>query len=79
MQYQIQGKFSTKNSSGEEESYQIDEPGETLLHAGTMNMHRRNWDAEIIENGVRFTLISPDGDCGWPGTVKFVATYSKRM
>jgi galactose mutarotase-like enzyme len=30
----------------------------------------------MIENGVEFSLVSKDGDDGWPGTVKMTATYT---
>ena len=36
--------------------------------------HKRMWDAEILENGVRFSLEAPDGDMGFPGNLKISVT-----
>ena len=38
--------------------------------------HKRMWDAEILENGVRFSLEAPDGDMGFPGNLKISVTYT---
>ena len=46
--------------------------GENHLHGG---FGQRFWDAEITENGVRFTLLSPDGDEGFPGGLRISSCY----
>ena len=46
--------------------------GENHLHGG---FGQRFWEAEIIENGVRFTLLSPAGDEGFPGELRITAAY----
>ena len=46
--------------------------GANHLHGG---FGRRLWHAEKTENGVRFTLASPDGDEGFPGTLRVSALY----
>eukprot|EP00980_Cylindrotheca_fusiformis_P020503 scaffold7556_cov111-Cylindrotheca_fusiformis.AAC.5 len=50
------------------------------LHGGGSSggFSHKNWDAEIVGDAVRFSLTSPDGDQGYPGTVQFTATYSLR-
>ncbi|MBR6108813.1 MAG: galactose mutarotase [Clostridia bacterium] len=44
--------------------------GENHLHGG---FHKRFYDAEPIENGVRFSLTSPDMDEGFPGELRLTA------
>ncbi len=45
------------------------------LHGGPDNFGIRHWDYHLIDNGIRFTLVSPDGDQGFPGEVKVTADY----
>lgn len=46
--------------------------GTDNLHGGVTGFDKMVWDSEIIPdcNGVKFTLLSPDGDNGFPGEVK---------
>lgn len=46
--------------------------GQNHLHGG---FSKRFWNAELIPNGVRFTLDSPAGDEGFPGCVCAAAEY----
>lgn len=46
------------------------------LHGGPKGWHIRIWDAEILENAVKFSLFSPDGDQGLPGNFKVSVTYT---
>lgn len=46
--------------------------GENHLHGG---FSKRLWSAEQTEKGVRFTLISPDGDEGFPGELRVSCLY----
>ena len=34
------------------------------------------WTSEIVENGVKFSHCSPDGDEGYPGNLRVCVTYS---
>ena len=46
------------------------------LHGGTNGYTQRIWDtAEIRSNSVVFTLLSKDGDGGYPGTLLITAAY----
>ena len=47
--------------------------GENHLHGG---FHKRFYDAVRIENGVRFTLVSPDMDEGFPGELAFTVSVT---
>ena len=49
--------------------------GAHQLHGGPDNFGLRHWDHEMIDNGIRFSLVSPDGDQGFPGDVKVTADY----
>jgi aldose 1-epimerase len=39
------------------------------LHGGTIGFDRKVWDAKIIPSGVEVSLVSPDGDMGFPGNL----------
>ncbi|MCP8967957.1 aldose epimerase family protein [Ectobacillus ponti] len=50
--------------------------GQNHLHGGLKGFDRVVWDAEIIENGVVFSYVSPDGEEGYPGTLHVKVTYT---
>ena len=50
--------------------------GPNHLHGGMRGFHYYNWDSQIIGNTVCFTRVSPDGEEGYPGTLKMSVTYS---
>lgn len=54
--------------------------GNNHLHGGIRNFSNIVWDAELIEKqeeaSVIFTYTSPDGEEGYPGTVKATVTYT---
>lgn len=49
--------------------------GENTNHGGFSGFHQKLWDWEILPDGIRFTLHSPDGEGGWPGNVDVTAEY----
>lgn len=49
--------------------------GENSLHGGPEGFHNRLWECELIEHGVRFTRLSPDGEEGYPGNLRASVTY----
>ncbi len=53
--------------------------GQHHLHGGTQNFTYQFWDGEILDSkdgdAVRFRLISPDGQEGYPGTVTATVQY----
>ena len=51
------------------------------LHGGTIGFDRKVWKATIIPSGVEMSLVSPDGDMGFPGnlTVRVSFTLSERQ
>ena len=50
--------------------------GPNHLHGGVKGFDQRNWRGEIIDHSVRFSSTSPDGEEGYPGTLKVEVTYS---
>ena len=50
--------------------------GKNQLHGGTQGFDRRFFDVEAVENGLRFTRVSPDGEEGFPGTVNVAITIT---
>jgi aldose 1-epimerase len=46
------------------------------LHGGIKGFNKVVWEAEIIEDGVRFSYISPDGEEGYPGNLTIQVTYT---
>ena len=54
--------------------------GENHLHGGKIGFSHKVWASEIIENGdsvsLKFSLVSPDGDEGYPGELKVGVIYT---
>ncbi len=51
--------------------------GKNQLHGGNQSFHhRRRWQSRVDGETLRFTLISPDGDNGFPGCVTATVSYS---
>ena len=48
--------------------------GEDHIHGGTVGFSFRVWDAQILTDGVRFSLFSPHGEEGFPGNLKVSVT-----
>jgi aldose 1-epimerase len=66
------GKFSLDGKS-----YQIPiNNGANALHGGPMGFDRYVWQAHEVPNGVEFTLVSPDGDMGFPGKLTAHVKYT---
>lgn len=53
--------------------------GSNCLHSGLPKYCKMMWQADAVETatsvGVRFTRVSPDGEQGFPGNVKFEVLY----
>ena len=53
--------------------------GENTLHGGEENqsLHKRLWQSRVPdENSVCFSILSPDGDNGFPGNIEINVVYS---
>lgn len=61
------GKFTL---NGKEYSLVLNN-GANHLHGGNVGFNQYVWDAKILdENSLEFSMVSPDGDEGYPGTLK---------
>jgi len=50
--------------------------GANALHGGPVGFDRKVWQAHAIANGVELTLVSPDGDQGFPGELTAHVRYA---
>jgi aldose 1-epimerase len=70
------GKFTLDGKT-----YQLDlNNGPNHLHGGARGIYKQLWKAEALkskeEPAVKLTLVSKDGDQGYPGTVTLTVTYT---
>lgn len=50
--------------------------GANQLHGGPMSYDKRRWTVEkATDTELRLSILSPDGDNGFPGNLKMTATY----
>ncbi len=49
--------------------------GPNHLHGGPDGFQNKMWTAEELPDGVRFSLVSPDGDSGYPGELTVSVEY----
>ena len=52
--------------------------GENHLHGGLRGFDKYVWSAEELSDGIRFSRISPDGEEGYPGTLRASVAYRLR-
>jgi aldose 1-epimerase len=50
--------------------------GDNSLHGGTVGFDKRVWTAQEIPTGVELTLVSKNGDQGYPGTLTTHVRYT---
>lgn len=50
--------------------------GDNSLHGGAQGFDKRVWTAKTIPNGVELTLVSKDGDQGYPGVLTTRVRYT---
>jgi aldose 1-epimerase len=81
----IVGRYGNRIGKGrfklEGKEYQLSvNDGENHLHGGKTGFNKILWQAEPLQgdffSAIALTLISPDGDMGYPGTVKLTVTYT---
>lgn len=88
----VAGRFANRIAGGrfslDGQDYQLPvNNGANILHGGDGGFHKRLWTGERIAhpngNSVRLSLISPDGDEGFPGgmfvSVCYIWTYDRRL
>ncbi len=77
----VPGRYANRIAKGkftlEGKPYQITlNDGVNTLHGGVEGFGKRNWTGKEIPGGVEFTLVSPDGDQGYPGTLTAHVKYT---
>ena len=77
----VVGRFANRIANGaftlDGIAYQIPQNDNTnALHGGTIGFDQKLWSASEIPNGLAMTLISPDGDQGFPGTLTVTVRYT---
>jgi len=50
--------------------------GENHLHGGKHGFNKYVWNAKEVENGIEFSITSPDGDEGYPGKLDVTVTVT---
>ena len=50
--------------------------GPNSLHGGTSGFDQKIWEAKPLADGVELTLVSPDGDMGFPGKLTAHVKYT---
>ena len=65
-----EGKFTL---DGKEYTLAVNN-GPNHLHGGVKGFDKYVWDTEILGDKVKFSLVSPDGDEGYPGTLNVSVT-----
>ena len=77
----IVGRFANRIANGSftlgEETYTVPQNnGSNALHGGPEGFDRKVWRAQVAGSAVEFTLVSPDGDMGFPGALTLTVRYS---
>ncbi len=77
----IVGRYGNRIAGGkftiDGKTYQIPtNDGPNALHGGPKGFNQYVWKSEEIPGGVEFTLVSPDGDMGFPGTMTAKVRYT---
>lgn len=77
----VVGRYGNRIAGGQFKidghTYQVPKnDGDNALHGGPQGFDVKNWAAKEIPNGVEFTLVSPDGDMGFPGKLTVHVRYT---
>jgi aldose 1-epimerase len=77
----IVGRYGNRIAGGkftlDGKTYQIPlNNGPNALHGGPVGFGDQMWTGKIIPDGVEMTLVSPDGDMGFPGTMTVHVRYT---
>jgi aldose 1-epimerase len=77
----IVGRYGNRIAHGkftlDGKTYQIPlNNGPNALHGGPKGFDEYVWQSKEVPDGVEFTLVSPDGDMGFPGTLTATVRYT---
>lgn len=62
--------------NGNEYKLACNDNGKNHLHGGSIGFDKRMWTGSIDGDTLKFSLVSEDGEEGYPGRVEVTATYS---
>lgn len=76
------GPYANKISDGkfmlDGKEYQLEcnkDNGKTHSHGGTQGLDVKNWKAEQVKDGIKFTYLKKDMESGYPANVETSVTY----
>ena len=76
------GPYANKINNGkftlDDKEYTLEcnkDNGKTHSHGGTQGFDTKNWKAEVLKDGVKFTYTKKDMESGYPGNVTASVTY----
>jgi aldose 1-epimerase len=77
----VVGRFANRIANGtfalDGKNYSIPvNNGRNALHGGTVGFDQHVWKGHEVRDGVEFSLISPDGEMGFPGTLQATVRYT---
>jgi aldose 1-epimerase len=77
----VVGRYGNRIANGAfqigKETYHIPlNDGPNALHGGPVGFCEKVWAGREVPDGVEFTLVSPDGDMGFPGTLTVKVVYT---
>ncbi|MFC6647396.1 hypothetical protein ACFQBQ_17820 [Granulicella cerasi] len=77
----IVGRYGNRIANGrfslDGKSYEIPTNNNgNALHGGKVGFDQKVWQGKELPNGVEFTLVSPDGDMGFPGKLTAHVKYT---
>ena len=77
----VPGRYANRIGNAEftldgKQYHLIKNDGQNSLHGGPHGFATKVWKGRIVPHGVEFTLVSPDGDSGYPGTLTAHVRYT---
>ena len=61
---------------GQEYTLSDNDLGNNLHTDFQLGFHKQMWDAELLDEGIRFHRLSPDGEAGFPGNLEISVSYT---
>ncbi|ABV38625.1 Aldose 1-epimerase [Shewanella sediminis HAW-EB3] len=76
----VAGRYANRIANGQMtfdgEHYYLDKnQANNCLHGGREGFNRKQWNIGQLPDGVRLSLVSPDGDMGFPGNCNIQVDY----
>ena len=62
--------------NGKEYQLDVNDGGKNHLHGGFNGFEKKIWKAEIVDESLKLSCKSADGECGYPGNLNASVTYT---